>query len=145
MKDKSYAQTISAKISPGDAQAKISDVYAWWAKNFEGKASSKGDEFTVRFGNGDMYKLKVAEIIPGKKIVWDVIDAHQTWVKDAAEWVGTQVIWEISEKTDSTEIHFTHQGLVPELECFNQCQKGWNYLMLDSLTKLLSTGRGAPA
>jgi hypothetical protein len=144
MNDKSYSKTIEAKVSPSEAIKKICDVHAWWGKNFEGKSNNEGNVFTVRFKNGDMYKMKIAEVTADKKIVWDVIDAHQTWVKEPTEWIGTKIIWEIKENDDGSEIHFTHLGLVPELECYDNCKQGWDYLMLQSLLELLNTGKGMP-
>lgn len=122
MNKQSYTQTITTHAAADKAQAAISDVHAWWAKNFEGKASDADDIFTVRFGSGDMFQLKVAEVLPNERIVWDVIDAHQSWVKQPTEWVGTKIIWELEKTPAGTTIHFTHEGLVPSLECFSQCQ-----------------------
>lgn len=144
MSSDSYSQTIKTSASPSVVIDKISQVSEWWGRNFEGKAAKAGDEFTVRFQNGDMYKIKVAQIVPNKKVAWEVTSAHQTWVKDPAEWVGTKIIWEVKKVPEGTEVHFTHEGLVPQLECFSNCVQGWNYLMQPSLTELINTGKGRP-
>lgn len=36
----------------------------------------------------------------GKKVVWRVLDAESNFVKDKAEWNGTDVVFAISRKDD---------------------------------------------
>jgi hypothetical protein len=91
-----------------------------------------------------MYKVKIAEIIPDKKVVWDVIDSYQGWHNDHTEWVGTKIVWEVFPQKDGTEVKMTHVGLVPEFECFDTCSQGWDYLMLKSLSKFLTENAGLP-
>ncbi|GCE07206.1 SRPBCC family protein [Dictyobacter aurantiacus] len=144
MKNQDYHSSITTHATPEEAFNKITRVSEWWAKDFEGQATKPGDVFTVRFQNGDMYKVKVAEIIPDKHIVWDVIDSYQGWHDDHTEWVGTKIVWEVVPRADSTEVTITHSGLVPAFECFNQCSQGWDYLMKKSLQNLLNSNQGMP-
>lgn len=139
-----YQSEISTKTTPEESFDKITRVQEWWSKNFEGNSKKANDVFTVRFSNGDMYKIRIAEIEPDKRIVWDVIDAYQGWVKDTAEWRGTKIAWEIKKNNDGVSIDMTHVGLVPEIECFSRCKRGWDYLMHESLSKFLSEGKGLP-
>jgi hypothetical protein len=139
-----YHSTIVAKITPKEALDKISRVSEWWAKDFDGRSQKLNDVFTVRFGNGDMYKVKVSEIIPDKKIIWDVIDSYQGWHKNHAEWVGTQIVWEVFPQKDNIEVMMTHVGLVPEFECFDKCSQGWDYLLQKSIFRFLSENIGLP-
>ena len=141
-----YRAEISAKnISPQEAFDKISRVQEWWAKNFEGESRKVNDVFTVRFASGDMYKIRIAEIDSNNRIVWQVIDSFQGWVKNTSEWKGTKIVWEINERKDGTSIDMIHIGLVPEIECFNRCKMGWDYLTHESLSKFLTEGKGLPA
>lgn len=144
MKKQEYHSSITASVTPQEAFEKISYVSEWWAKDFEGKSEEPNDVFTVRFQNGDMYKVKVSEIIPNKKITWEVIDSYQGWHNDHTEWIGTTIVWEVFSQKDSLEVKMTHVGLVPEFECFDQCSRGWDYLMQKSLLKLLNEGKGLP-
>jgi hypothetical protein len=144
MSKENYTKVITAKTSSPDAFEKICQVAKWWAKEYEGKSEKQNDIFTVRFKNGDMYKMKVSEIIPNKKITWAVIDSYQGWNNTPAEWDGTKIIWEVSPKEDGTEIKMTHRGLVPEFECFDNCRQGWDYLIQESLQKLLNNNKGLP-
>jgi hypothetical protein len=144
MKNQDYHSSITAHSTLEEAFNKISHVSEWWAKDFEGKSEEPDDVFTVRFKNGDMYKVKVAEVIPNKKIVWEVIDSYQGWHNDHTEWVGTKIVWEVFSKTDSIEVKITHLGLVPKFECFDTCSQGWDYLMGKSLLNFLNSNKGMP-
>jgi len=144
MESQDYQNSITAHLSAQEAMTKISQVPKWWAKDFEGKSENPSDVFTIRFKSGDMYKLKVSEIIPDKKIVWEVIDSYQGWHKNHTEWTGTKIVWEIFSLNDGTEVKMTHVGLVPEFECFAACNRGWNYLIKESLQKLLDADKGMP-
>jgi hypothetical protein len=139
-----YCSTITAKNSPKDIYDKISTVSSWWSTNFEGNATHLGDIFTVRFKNGDWYKIKIDELIPDKKIVWNVIDADQTWHDNRKEWIGTKIIWEISPENNGSRVDMTQLGLTPDLECYDRCKKGWDFLVNESLAKYLAEGAGMP-
>jgi hypothetical protein len=144
MQNQDYHSSITTHGTPEEVFDKIARVSEWWAKDFEGKAKEPNDVFTVRFQNGDRYQVKIAEIIPNTKIIWEVIDSYQGWHNDHTEWVGTHIIWEVFPKTDSIEVKMTHSGLVPAFECFDKCSQGWDYLMGKSLSKFLTENTGLP-
>ena len=89
-------------------------------------------------------KMKIIELVPDKKVVWLVLDNYFNFTKDKTEWKGTKIIFEISEKDNKTQIRFTHQGLVPEYECFEICENAWTQYIQKSLTDLITTGKGHP-
>jgi hypothetical protein len=72
------------------------------------------------------------------------MDNYFDFVKDLSEWKGTRMIFEIGKKDAQTEIRFTHQGLVPDYECYDVCHKAWSYYINSSLLSLISTGKGGP-
>ena len=41
-------------------------------------------------------------------------------------------------------LYFRHQGLTPELECFDMCHEGWTHY-LASLVSYVETGEGQPS
>ncbi len=98
MKKQDYHRSITASVTPQAAFEKICRVSQWWTKDFERKPEKLNDVFTVRFKSGDMYKIKVSEIILNKKIVWEVIDSYQGWHDNHTERVGTTIVWEISKE-----------------------------------------------
>jgi len=47
-------------------------------------------------------------------------------------------------KTTKRNSVFTHEGLVPEYECFNICSNAWGSYINGSLRSLIETGKGRP-
>jgi hypothetical protein len=50
------------------------------------------------------------------------------------------MIFEIESKDHHTILHFTHEGLLPEKECYAMCEKGWNLIINDWLFHLITVG-----
>lgn len=143
MNQQNYQCSITADITPREAFNSINNVNEWWAKNFEGYSQKLDDIFTVRFGE-TFVTFKISEVIPDKKIVWQVLDCYLHWLHDKTEWSGTSIMFEISPADDSTQVTMTHIGLVPGIECFDQCEEGWNHFIKESLFKLLTEHAGVP-
>jgi hypothetical protein len=139
-----YNATITAKISASEAFKSINRVSAWWSENLKGRSENLNDIFTVHFEFGDTFTIKIIEFVIDKKIAWLVTDCDLTWVKDRKEWKGTKMYFEISTENKSTNISFTHVGLVPQIECYAGCVKGWDQFIKGSLFKLLTEGKGQP-
>ncbi len=53
-------------------------------------------------------------------------------------------VFKISKNKNSTQIDFTHVGLVPGVECYNDCEVGWNGHVTISLVKFINEGKGMP-
>ena len=143
MKKQNYHCSITANVSVKEAIENINHVSAWWTENFEGHSEKLNDIFTVRFGE-TFVTFKVIEVIAGKKIVWQVTDCYLHWLKDKKEWNDTKLLWEISTVNNLTQINFTHIGLAPEIECYDNCVKGWDQYVKGSLLKLITEGKGLP-
>jgi len=135
--------TINVNATARDAMKKISQVDQWWAKNFKGSAEKIGEKFTVDFGK-TFVDFQVSELIPNKKVVWKVTDCNLHWINHKREWSGTEVVFELLEKDDSTQIDFTHIGLVPGVECYENCEEGWTEHITVSLVKFINEGKGEP-
>ncbi|MBU6469993.1 MAG: SRPBCC domain-containing protein [Gammaproteobacteria bacterium] len=138
-----YTCSITVPVPITEAFAAIGHVADWWAKVFEGRAEALDDVFTVRFGE-TFVTFRITEIIPDQKAVWHVTDCFLPWLKDKTEWTGTEAIWKLAASPGGTRIDFTHAGLVPQVECYGVCVKGWDQHIKDSLYKLLTTGKGSP-
>jgi hypothetical protein len=143
MKKQDYTAAIVVKATPEEAFTSINHVSAWWTENLEGSTKKLGDVFTVTFGE-TFVTFKKIEDVPGQKAVWLVTDSFLHWQNDKTEWTNTKISFEVSEEGGSTVINFTHTGLMPEVECYNNCVKGWNEYIKGSLYKLITEGKGKP-
>ncbi len=119
-------------------------IQHWWTEKMEGSANKINDEFTVRFDR-TFKRIKVVELIPDKKIIWEVMDSYIDIpeLKNKSEWNGTKIIWEINPNEYSTDLLMTHLGLNSSLECYNICDDGWVSFM-ESFQDYLTTGMGTP-
>lgn len=144
MKSKDYTTSFTVDQSPEEAFAAINNVRGWWSENIEGGTETLGDEFTYRHQDVHRCTIKVIESIPGKKVVWSVLDNYFNFTEDKTEWKGTKIVFEIKEKGGKTAIRLTHVGLVPEYECFDVCSDAWGTYIRGSLRNLITTGKGQP-
>jgi hypothetical protein len=143
MENKNYRRTITVNVSPAEAMKKISRIDLWWRKDFSDRAEKLNDKFTVPFGEPSFVDFVVSELAPDQKVVWKVTDCYLPWFNDKKEWNNTEVVFELSKEADKTKIDFTHIGLVPGIECYGVCEKGWNG-HIDTLEKFINEGKGLP-
>src|SRR5215467_4494923 len=143
MKQDNYHASITTGMRAAEAFKNINNVSAWWTKSLEGSSEKLNDVFTVRWGE-TFVTFRIDEVVPGKKVVWFVTDCNIQGLNDKKEWKGTKIDWDISQKNGSTQIDFTHVGLVPGIECYDMCEKGWTFFITESLAKLIDEGKGRP-
>ena len=144
MNNQDFNTTILVEQSPDEAFNAINNVRGWWSEEIEGGTNKLNDEFTYHYKDVHSCRMKLIEVIPGKKVVWLVMDNYFNFIKDKNEWKGTKIIFEISEHDNKTQIRFTHLGLVPEYECFDICSNAWSKYVQHSLFSLITTGKGEP-
>src|SRR4051794_10134601 len=119
MTNKSYTAIIEVTQSAEEVFNAINDVTKWWSKDFEGNSTKLSDEFIINHPDQHYSKQKLVEVMPGKKVVWLVTGSELNWIKNnKEEWTNTKMIFEISTKSDKTVLGFTHEGLIPEKECY---------------------------
>jgi hypothetical protein len=140
--EQDFTTTIQVDQTPMEAFNAINDVRGWWPGEIEGNSKKLNDEFIYRYKKFHYSKQKLVEIIPGKKIEWLVTDSSLNFVENKSEWTGTKIIFEISEKNGKTQIRFTHEGLVPDYECFDSCSNAWSDIIKNGLRNLISKGKG---
>ena len=138
-----FTTTIVVDQTPEQAFNAITNPRGWWSTDFEGHSEKLNDIFTVRFGE-TFITIKVTELVPYKKIGWHVIDGYKHWLKNKKEWHHTKMSWELTTDHDTTQISFTHFGLVPGMECYEGCEKAWDFYLEESLFKLLTEEKGIP-
>ncbi len=140
----SFSTTFSVNQTPNAVFNAINNVRGWWSENIEGKTKQLNDEFTYQAKNIHKCTMKLIEVIPDKKVVWLVLDNYFSFTEDKTEWTGTKIEFEISEKDNKTQLHFTHIGLVPAYECYAICFDAWSGYINNSLHSLITTGKGQP-
>ncbi len=143
METKDFKCIIKVDAPISKAYDGIVQVNRWWTENLTGSSANTGDRFTVAFGE-TFVTIKVKSAVPSKSIVWSVADCYLPWLKDKYEWMGTDIIWELSGDDESAEISLIHLGLVPGIECYEACKQGWTGYVTGSLFKLITEGKGEP-
>jgi hypothetical protein len=144
MKDQDFTTGFSVDQTPEETFDAINSVRGWWSEEVEGSTNQLGSEFTYHYKDAHRCKIKITEFVPGKKVVWHVLDNFFDFTGDKSEWKGTEISFEIARKGDKTEVHFAHLGLVPEYECFDVCSNAWGSYINGSLRSLITTGQGKP-
>ncbi len=117
-----------------NALATIEGLSSWWTSDTRGE-SNVGGELQFRFGDGG-FDMKVLELEPGKRVLWQVIDGPD-------EWIGTKISFDLNQNGDWTVIFFKHEGWKAPVEFMHHCSTKWAVFLL-SLKSLRETGKGAP-
>jgi uncharacterized protein YndB with AHSA1/START domain len=132
-------------------KAPISKVYAalstvegiagWWTKETTGVSKPDG-AIEVRFLSpsgkeiGGM-TMQVMALEPNKKVHWRFKSGPE-------EWVGTDVIFNLSQDREYTIVLFAHKNWREAVEFTAHCSMKWAIFML-SLKDLVETGKGKPS
>jgi activator of Hsp90 ATPase-like protein len=143
MKNKNFTTAILVDQSPQEAFKAINDVRGWWSGEIEGNTDKVGSEFTYRYKDVHLSVQKIKELVPGKRVVWQVLESRLGFPKEN-EWTGTDIVFDISQKQGKTEVRFTHIGLVPAFQCYGDCSGAWGALINENLRKLIATGEPQP-
>jgi hypothetical protein len=142
MDNQNFTYTILVEQSPAEVYTAVNNPRSWWSKGIVGSTDKINDEWTYQFGDNHRCKMKVIELIPGKKVTWLVEENYFKFTKDPSEWTGNKIVFDISEQGNKTQLIFTQIGLVPAYECYNVCRDAWTGFIQKSLVRLLSTGKG---
>ena len=116
-------------------------VAGWWTRNTSG-SSKIGGTIDVRFHSSDgkeigSMSMEVVALDPDKKVQW-------RFKSGQAEWVGTDVIFNLSQDGDYTIVLFGHKNWREANEFTSHCSMKWAIFML-SLKELVETGNGRPS
>ena len=148
--------TTTVDYTPGEVFAAILHVRGWWNENIIGSTDALHDEFVftddseyagerAKANDGIRFsRFRLIELVPGRRVVWHVVDSYLSFVDDHDEWTDTKVVFVISATPHGATVHFTHEGLTAESECFKECSAGWTFYVTKSLPKLIATGAGLP-
>lgn len=119
----------------------VEGVAGWWTKDTSG-SSKIGGTIGVRFHSVDgkeigSMNMAVVALDPNKKVHWRVTAGPE-------EWVGTEVIFNLSQDAGYTIVLFGHNNWREANEFTSHCSMKWATFML-SLKDLAETGKGKPS
>lgn len=139
-----YTASFTVDQSPEEVFKAVTNVRGWWGEGVIGNTEKEGDEFVYEVPDVHRSVQKLVEVVPNEKVVWLVTESNMTFINDPEEWVGTKIIFDITKEGDKTKLTFTHEGLVPEVECYKFCMPAWDQYVKGSLYKLITNGEGTP-
>ncbi|MES2388126.1 MAG: hypothetical protein V4543_08995 [Bacteroidota bacterium] len=142
--EKDFTSGFTTNKSAMEVYNAINNVRGWWSENIQGSTDTLGEAFNYSFKDIHRSKIKVTELVPGKKIEWLVLDNYFSILKDQNEWTGNVISFEISEDAGKTTLFFTHKGLTPAYECYEICFDAWTGYITGSLLNHVNTGKGQP-
>ena len=139
-----FTATFTVDQRPEEVFAAINNVRGWWSGDVEGSTDAVGNVWTYRYKDIHYSKQKITELVPGKRVAWHVLDGYLGFTEDKTEWTGTDIVFDITQEGGKTEVRFTHLGLTPEFECFENCSNAWAFYIKGSLQDLITSGQGQP-
>jgi uncharacterized protein YndB with AHSA1/START domain len=111
----------------------------WWTTDTQGD-SKVGGILKFRFTRDGKelggFDMKVLELAPGKRVLWQVVEGP-------AEWLGTRISFELKQEGDYAVVLFKHQGWKEPGEFMHHCSTKWAIFLM-SLKSLVETGKGQP-
>ena len=112
---------------------------AWWTATTRGEGKVGGAlQFRFSAGGSEIggFEMKVLELQPGKRVLWQVADGPE-------EWVGTTISFDLKQSGEHVIVLFKHLGWKEPVEFMHHCSTKW-VIYLMSLKALMETGEGTP-
>ena len=136
---------VGATVSPAEVYAALTTtdgLAGWWTEDTkaEGDAGEVGGIVRFRFDGAPEpagFDMLVRDLRPGERVLWEVVDGPE-------EWIGTEVVFELSQEEDFTIVMFAHTGWREAVPFMNHCSTKWGTFLM-SLKQLVETGSGQPA
>jgi uncharacterized protein YndB with AHSA1/START domain len=123
------------------ALSTVEGVAGWWTKDTSG-VSKVGETIEVRFHTREGKQIghmtmKVIALDLNKKVHWRVTAGPE-------EWVGTDVVFDLSQEGDDTIVLFGHKKWREVNDFTSHCSTKWATFLL-SLRELVESGKGKPS
>jgi len=123
------------------ALSTVEGVAGWWTRETSG-SSKIGGTIGVRFHSAEgkeigRMDMEVVALESNKQVQWRVTAGPE-------EWVGTEVVFNLSQDGDYTIVLFGHKHWREASEFTSHCSMKWATFML-SLKELVETGKGKPS
>lgn len=133
---RSFEMNISLDRPLIETWQKISEVREWWTTDFSGKAREVGDEFIIHHPGAHYARHRVMISVPGEQLVWLVTESELAWIKKKDEWTGTRMVFTLKPGS----LHFSHDGLTPDLQSYDRCSAGWTEVISGKLFNYVNVG-----
>lgn len=137
-----FIEAPAAKVY--EALTTSDGLQGWWTETCE-IGTTEGGLSTFRFD--DTWKtMRIDKLAPSSEVRWHCMDSSIDLEhgSTSSEWIGTDFIFQLKSLSDqTTALRFQHVGLLPELDCYSDCFRGWTRF-LGSLKQYVETGTGAP-
>jgi hypothetical protein len=141
---KNFSTAFTTTKTAIEAYNAIGNFRGWWSQSIEGNTNIPGETFFYHYKDVHLCKLQLMHALPGKKLVYKVVDNHFNFTKHESEWKNSSLIFEIDTNDGITTVTFTHQGLDKTQECYHICKESWMNYINKSLHQLIETGQGNP-
>ena len=106
METTDFSSTIVVDEKPEEVFNAINNIRGWWSEEIEGNTDQLNEIFKYHYEDVHRCKIKIIEFVPNKKVVWEVLDNYFKFTQDKTEWIGTKIIFDISEKNGKTQLVF---------------------------------------
>ena len=145
-----YQRSIVVNCSAVEAyQALTTGFSNWWTITHNQSFRHIGDSIKFTFPPQESdWTFSAIALEPNTFIELECTGAKHIMLdkpnSSTTEWLSTKLQWRIESDNAKTHIHFLHEGLVPELDCYDVCEAGWDFFFMQSLKAYLDTGVGTP-
>ncbi len=128
---KNYEHTITVKVTPKRVfDALTKEMSNWWT-DMTSIVDKIGDKTTAKFEDGTTWSFEVVKLEANRLVELFCYQADHihpvTTPEMRREWENTTLRFNIIGKGENTDVHFTHVGLTPEVNCYSVCNSGWNH------------------
>jgi len=144
-----YQRKIEVSASADTAYRALTKEFgSWWTRTVT-VFDRVGDHVTFKFPPQESFWIfEATRLEQGRCVELLCIEAHHLIADkpkaDREEWLGTRIEWLIEPAGEMTAITFRHDGLKPDLDCWEVCEAGWNHFFVGSLQSYLNNGQGMP-
>lgn len=123
-----------------DALTSLKGLSNWWTEEVQGDGTVGGKiEFRFRTPSGELkgsMVMQVQTLNASREVRWRCVDGP-------AEWIGTDITFELAEQDNQTILLFGHRNWREAVEFTSHCSMKWAVFML-SLREYVETGTGKP-
>src|SRR5690606_12252829 len=126
MDNQDYSTSILIDQNPQEVYAAINHVRGWWSEEIEGTTDELNKEWFYHYKDIHLCKIKVIGLQPGHRVVWEVLENKFNFIQDEKEWIGNQLVFEITKEGPKTRLTFTQKGLNDSYECYQVCNNSWD-------------------